>query len=146
MVQSVVANGSSVVITLTEAMKINYGTKPLLFEIAGSDGVYRSADAVISGNTVTLTAAGVSDPKSVRYAYADFVIELNDGTIIEVPNGYNGCSMTADTLTIVLSDGTTYTIHKDAHESIRSYCTGNVTSAAGSPLPTFELEVGYTAD
>ena len=146
MVESVVANGSSAVITLTEDVLINYGTKPLLFEIAGADGVYHSAEAVISGNTVTLTSDSVSDPKSVRYAYADFVIELNDGTIIEVPNSYNGCSMTADTLTIVLSDGTTYTIHKDAHESIRSYCTGNVTSAAGSPLPTFELEVGYTAD
>ena len=146
MVQSVVANGSSVVVTLTEMMKINYGTKPLLFEIAGPDGVYHSAEAVISGNTVTLTADGVTDPKSVRYAYADFVIELNDGTIIEVPAGYAGCTLTADTLTIVLADGTTYEIHKDAHESIRSYCTGNVTSEAGSPLPSFELAVGYTAD
>ena len=146
MVQSVVANGSSVVVTLTEMMKINYGTKPLLFEIAGSDGVYHSAEAVISGNTVTLTADGVTDPKSVRYAYADFVIELNDGTIIEVPAGYAGCTLTADTLTLVLADGTTYEIHKDAHESIRSYCTGNVTSEAGSPLPAFALAVGYTAD
>lgn len=146
MVESVRANGSSVVITLTEEMKINYGTKPLLFEIAGADGVYHSAEAVISGDTVTLTAEGVSDPKSVRYAYADFVIELNDGTVIAVPNSYTGCSMTADTLTIVLADGTTYTLTKDGCESIRSYCTGNVTSTAGSPLPAFELEVGYTAD
>ena len=146
MVESVSANGSSVVITLTEEMKINYGTKPLLFEIAGADGVYHSAEAVISGDIVTLTAEGVSDPKKVRYAYADFVIELNDGTVIAVPNGYEGCSMTADTLTIVLADGTTYTLTKDACESIRSYCTGNVTSTAGSPLPAFELSVGYTAD
>ena len=133
-------------LTLTEQVLINYGTRPLLFEIAGSDGVYHSAEAVISGNTVTLTCESVSDPKSVRYAYADFVIELNDGTVIEVPASYSGCTLTADTLTIVLADGTTYTIHKDGHESIRSYCTGNVTSEAGSPLPAFELAVGYTAD
>ena len=54
--------------------------------------------------------------------------------------------MTSDALTIVLDDGTTYTIHKDAYDSVRSYCTGNVTSDAGSPLPAFELEVGYSAD
>ena len=146
MVDSVVASGSSVVITLTEQMMINYGTTPILFEIAGSDGKYHSAEAVISGNTVTLTCADVSDPKSVRYAYADFVIELNDGTIIAVPDSYSGCTMTADALTIVLADGTTYTINKDGNESIRSYCTGNVTSEAGVPLPAFELEVGYSAD
>lgn len=146
LVDSIVANGSSVVITLTEEMMINYGTKPLLFEIAGTDGVYHSAEAVLSGNTITLTCDGVDDPKSVRYAYADFVIELNDGTIIEVPNSYTGCTMTSDSLIINLADGTTYTIHKDAYDSIRSYCTGNVTSEAGSPLPAFELEIGYSAD
>ena len=146
MVDSVRADGSTVVITLTEMMKINYGTKPLLFELAGADGVYHSAEAVISGNTVTLTADGVSDPKSVRYAFADFVIELNDGTVIAVPNSYTGCTLTVDKLTVVLDDGTTYVITKDACESIRSYCTGNVTSTAGCPLPAFELSVGYRAN
>ena len=146
MVESVYASGSSVVVTLTDQVKINYGTKPLLFEVAGSDGVYHRAEAVISGNTVTLTCDSVSRPQSVRYAYMDFVIELNDGTIIEVPSSYAGCTMTSDALTIVLDDGTTYTIHKDAYDSVRSYCTGNVTSDAGSPLPAFELEVGYSAD
>ena len=145
MVESVIANGSSVTVTLTESVLINYGTKPLAFEIAGADGVYHQAEAVIFDNTVTLTCDKVTDPKSVRYAYLDFVIELNDGTVIEVPNMYTGCTLTQDTLTVVLSDGTTYTITKDASESIRSYCTGNVTSEAGSPLPAFELEVGYTA-
>ena len=146
MVSSVTASGSSVIINLTEQMTINYGTKPLLFEIAGSDGVYHSAEAVINGNVITLTSDNVSAPVKVRYAYSDFVIEMNDGTIIEVPNGYAGCTQTADTLTIVTAGGETYVISKDACETIRSYCTGNVTSVAGSPLPTFELEVGYTAE
>ncbi len=146
MVYSVMANGSSVIITLTEDMVINYGTKPLLFELAGADGIYHKAEAVLSGNTVTLVCDEVSAPESVRYAYADFVIELNDGTIIEVPNGYKGCTMTSDSLTVVLDDGTTYTINKDAYDSIHSYCTGNVTSVAGSYLPSFELEVGYAAN
>ena len=63
-----------------------------------------------------------------------------------MPNGYTGCTLTADKLTIVLDDGTTYTLTKDACESIRSYCTGNVTSTAGCPLPAFELSVGYRAN
>lgn len=145
LVSSVAAVGSSIVLTLTEDMTINYGTAPLLFEIAGADGIYYSAEAVIDGNVITLTSDKVSAPARVRYAYSDFVIEMKDGTVIKVPNGYAGCTQNSNSLTIVTADGQTYVINKDACETIRSYCTGNVTSVAGSPLPTFELEAGYTA-
>jgi sialate O-acetylesterase len=40
------------------------------FMIAGEDGKYRLADAVIDGNTVTLHSDEVSSPTTVRYAWA----------------------------------------------------------------------------
>lgn len=146
MVSSVEAKDSSVVITVTEELTIAYGRTPVLFEIAGADGVYHEATATINGNKITLAASSVTDPKKVRYAYSDLVVEMQDGTIVEIKNQFSNCTMTESALTITASDGTVYTITKDAYDSIRSYCTGNVTSTAGSPLPAFELAVGYTAE
>ncbi len=42
------------------------------FEIAGSNGEYTTAKAVIDGNTVILTADGVTEPKNARYTYEAF--------------------------------------------------------------------------
>jgi len=41
------------------------------FEVAGSDGNYVAADAKIDGTSVIVSSASVSDPVSVRYAWAD---------------------------------------------------------------------------
>jgi sialate O-acetylesterase len=41
------------------------------FEIAGSDGKFRAAEARIDGQTVLVNAAGVSDPVTVRYGWAN---------------------------------------------------------------------------
>jgi sialate O-acetylesterase len=44
--------------------------KPLSdFEIAGADGTYVAAEAVIDGRDVVVSASGVRDPKSVRFAW-----------------------------------------------------------------------------
>lgn len=42
------------------------------FEIAGEDGVYYTANAVISGNTVTLTSDEVTSPVKARYAFGAY--------------------------------------------------------------------------
>ena len=42
------------------------------FEIAGDDGVYYPARAVIENNAVILTADDVSSPVSVRYSYSAY--------------------------------------------------------------------------
>jgi sialate O-acetylesterase len=42
------------------------------FEIAGPDGKWVPADARIDGDTVVVSAAGVADPKAVRYAWSNF--------------------------------------------------------------------------
>lgn len=41
------------------------------FELAGEDGVWYWADARIEGSRVVVTAAAVSSPRAVRYAWAD---------------------------------------------------------------------------
>ena len=46
--------------------------KPLPgFAIAGSDGIFHWAQAVVNGNTVQLTSSEVPAPKMARYAWAD---------------------------------------------------------------------------
>ena len=45
---------------------------PALFELAGADGVYRPAQAALRGDTIVLTAAGVQEPISVRYAWCNY--------------------------------------------------------------------------
>lgn len=47
-------------------------SKPQEFEIAGEDEVYYSAEAELQGNKVILTSENVSEPVSVRYAYAPY--------------------------------------------------------------------------
>ncbi|WP_428304859.1 sialate O-acetylesterase [Lacipirellula sp.] len=42
------------------------------FEIAGADGRYVPATATIDGDAVILSAAGVTEPKSARYAWAAY--------------------------------------------------------------------------
>lgn len=57
-------------------------SKPQSFEVAGEDGIYYCADAVLDGNTVILESAEVETPASFRYAYTGY-----DGeTYVECPN------------------------------------------------------------
>lgn len=42
------------------------------FEICGSDGIYVEADAKIAGDTVIVYSRKVSDPKAVRYGWANY--------------------------------------------------------------------------
>jgi len=44
------------------------------FEIAGTDGVFTEATAVIDGNTVLISAPSVSNPVAFRYAWSRFAI------------------------------------------------------------------------
>lgn len=56
------------------------------FEIAGADRVFVPAEAVVSGDTVIVSAAGISEPVAVRYAWANFP---------EGCNLYNGSGLPA---------------------------------------------------
>lgn len=56
------------------------------FTIAGADGRFVAADAKIAGNTVEVSAAGVDQPKAVRFAWAESA----------QPNFFNGAGLPAE--------------------------------------------------
>ncbi len=139
------AVGNSVVITFSDNVTTSGVGTVLGFEIASATGSYVMANAVISGNTVTLTADGISYPQKVRYGYGSFFIEYRDGSIVIPVDGYgnqSSGSMTSTTLTFYDINGNLHTITKDANEVIRSFIPGNVTSMTGAPLYVFEMQVG----
>ena len=137
-------DGERIILTFTTDLTFGGVDTALGFEIATEYGVYVKADAVIDGNTVTLSADGVGAPKRVRYGYGDFFIEYQDGTVITPVNGYgnnsNG-SMTSTSVTFYDTNGNKHTITKDAQEVLRSCIPGNVTSVNGAPLGVFEITV-----
>lgn len=65
-------DGAKVVVTFdTGGDGLTAGAGPVNgFMIAGQDGIYQSADAIIDGDTVVLTCPDVPAPQTVRYAWA----------------------------------------------------------------------------
>ncbi len=64
-------------------LETNDGKAPRGFAIAGSDGKYKWAEAKIEGNTIVLWNNSISEPVSVRYAWADNPdINLYDGAAL----------------------------------------------------------------
>jgi sialate O-acetylesterase len=68
-----------------EGLKTSDGKPPTHFQIAGSDGKFAPADAKISGKTITLSAATVHDPTSVRFGWSETAM----------PNLINGAGLPA---------------------------------------------------
>jgi sialate O-acetylesterase len=68
LMKDVKVEGNSIVVTFDQPVK-STGGAIRGFAIAGDDGDYRFADAVTEGDRVTLTSAGVSAPKTVRFAW-----------------------------------------------------------------------------
>ena len=66
------------VITFKNAveLKTRDGKTPDWFEVAGEDGVFKKADAVIAKNIITLSAAGLEKPLAVRFSW-DHIAEPN---------------------------------------------------------------------
>ena len=68
------AKSGSLYIRLTQpVIRINDDTNTLM-EIAGEDGVYHPAEAVIEGTSIRLWSEHVSRPVKVRYAWKDYAI------------------------------------------------------------------------
>ncbi|GAB5558430.1 MAG: hypothetical protein SynsKO_00770 [Synoicihabitans sp.] len=63
------ANEISVSFDSAEGLTTADGAAPREFEIAGTDGAFQPAEAVLEGDTVTLTADAVPYPRNVRYAW-----------------------------------------------------------------------------
>ncbi len=62
-------SGNQMTVTFDQELKGREGKVALGFAIAGEDGDYRFATASIRGNKVVLEADGVTQPKTVRYAW-----------------------------------------------------------------------------
>lgn len=67
--QRVETSDKQVTVTFDQEVKARDGKSPLGFALAGGDGDYRFAYAIINGNKVILEADGVTEPKTVRYAW-----------------------------------------------------------------------------
>jgi sialate O-acetylesterase len=67
-VKDVKVEGKSIVVTFDQPVK-STGGAIRGFAIAGDDGDYRFADAIAEGKRVTLTAASVEAPRTVRFAW-----------------------------------------------------------------------------
>jgi len=63
--------GNAIKVTFVNAksLKTRDGKAPSWFEICGADGIFKKADAKISGTDVVLTAAAVDKPCAMRYAW-----------------------------------------------------------------------------
>ncbi len=71
--KSAKASGERITVVFDHAngLRTMDGTAPKSFAIAGSDGVYRRAEARIEGSAVVLTSPLVPEPRTVRYAWED---------------------------------------------------------------------------
>ena len=138
---SITKNGSTVTVTFNQNVATGGVDEVLGFELAGAGGAFVMADAVIDGNTVTLTASGVASPAQVRYGFGSFYIEYQDGTIVVPKSAYNGGAETSTTLTFIDINGNVHTITRDADEVLRSCIPGNITSESGAPLGVFSATV-----
>jgi len=74
--RSVRKDGSELVLEFdfSEGLSTRDQESPDWFEIAGKNGVYSPASAVIDGETVRVSSAEVPDPSSVRYSWSQSAI------------------------------------------------------------------------
>jgi sialate O-acetylesterase len=61
--------GDRAVVTFDQELTVPAGEPVRGFTLAGADGDYRYANATIEGTQVQLTANGISEPESVRFAW-----------------------------------------------------------------------------
>lgn len=72
--ESATAEGGAMRVKLTHAdgLKTKDGGPLVAFEVAGSDGKFVPAEAIIDGPCVVANATAVAEPKAVRYAWANY--------------------------------------------------------------------------
>ncbi|MFG0258956.1 MAG: sialate O-acetylesterase [Phycisphaerales bacterium JB041] len=84
--RDVVSSGSQIIVRFDHAAGLNARGGALKgFEIAGEDKVWRAAGATIEGDTVILSAYGISKPVAARYGWDDD----------DEPNLFNGAGLPA---------------------------------------------------
>ena len=100
---------------------------------------------MLSGNVVTLSADEVSEPITVRYAFGDARIVLDDGTVIPYNQSISHDStFTFSDTTIVTPDGT-YVFSPDKENVIKTCFSGNLYGVSGHAVAIFKLDAGFVA-
>ena len=69
--------GNTMTVTLDMPVHTRDGEVPALLEVAGADGNFAPASALISGNTLRLWAKGIERPVQARYAWTDYSDRVN---------------------------------------------------------------------
>ncbi len=140
---SCVREGIAIRLTLDRDFTLLYGNKIVGFEIAGADGVFKSAVATYEGRTITLMASGISNPKYVRYAHSYSVLELEDGTEFDFNKNAAAFNWNEGTgvVTIVVNGGETYEFNVSDTIVVRSHLNGNIVATNGNTLPAFSITV-----
>lgn len=92
-VVNVAVEGDRMTVSFNETLKISKGDKLKGFALAGTDGEYRFAEARLDGNKVVLKAGGISQPKTVRYAWGG----LTDANLVNAA-GLPAAPFRTDTL------------------------------------------------
>lgn len=135
---SAVQKDGKITITFDTELRYFYGDSVLGFEVYdGSKWV--KLGGVIDGNKVVLDADGVTATK-LRYGCGEALIELGDGTIIEVTN--DTCSYsTANHTVTVKYNGQSYVIRMNTTDMVRTLDYGNITNISGVPMPIFGMQI-----
>ncbi len=136
---SAVHKDGKITITFDTELRYFYGESVLGFEVY--DGAkWVKLGGVIDGNKVVLDAEGVTSAEKLRYGCGETLIELGDGTIIEITNGTYTYSTANHTVTVNYN-GQSYVIRMNTTDMTRTIDYGNITNISGVPMPIFGMEI-----
>lgn len=145
---SVKRDGEKVILTFDTELTLLYGDVVTGFTLNKVAAVGK-----IDGKTLTLTAAGVTEPTEVAYAQDTLTVVMKDGTVyrnvtnVHVGNDADSNKTYSDrsytTFDAIGADGNKVTVKVGAgsHDVIRSTYGGNLTNESGYALPAFSLTV-----
>ncbi len=142
--QSATLKNGVITIEFDTELQYFYGNSVMGFEVYNGTSWVKLSGS-ISGNKILLDASGVTTPTKLRYGCGNMLMELADGTIVEI-TGASGqkanhtTDQTGKTVTITYND-VEYVIHGDTGDMIRSLDYGNITNASGVPLVIFGMEI-----
>ena len=140
-VESVVIESATVKVTLDRDFTLMFGDEVYGFELSEDGVAWVAAVGTIDGRTISLTAAGISAPKYVRYAFGYSRIELENGEWLTFSKNVGSfvadpASSKATSVTITIDDKT-YVINTKDSMIIRSMLPGNIVATNGHTLHVF---------
>ena len=100
---------------------------------------------MLSGNVITLNADEVPEPVTVRYAFGDAQILLEDGTSVPFNESISDNSTFTFTGTTIVAPDGTYIFTPDNPIVIKTGFGGNLYGISGHAVAIFKLDAGFVA-